>query len=74
MEIVARAVRAHGRASFFALCAGLDRVGIIVTFLAVLELVRRGRLAVTQSAAFDDIDLLPPEAAPHLVLAVADAS
>ncbi len=74
MEIVARAVRAHGRASFFALCADLDRVGIIVTFLAVLELVRRGRLAVAQSAAFDDIDLLPPEAAPHLVLAVADAS
>jgi segregation and condensation protein A len=74
MEIVARAVRTHGRASFFALCAELDRVGIIVTFLAVLELVRRGRLAVTQSAAFDDIDLLPPEAAPHLTTVGADAS
>ncbi|GAC1415801.1 MAG: segregation/condensation protein A [Candidatus Velthaea sp.] len=59
MEIVVRAVRTHGRASFFALVENLDRVGIIVTFLAVLELVRRGRLAFAQSNAFDDIELLP---------------
>lgn len=74
MEIVARAVRTHGRASFFALCGELDRVGIIVTFLAVLELVRRGRLAVAQSGAFEDIELLPPEAAPHETNRLADAS
>jgi segregation and condensation protein A len=65
MEFVARTVRTAGRASFFALCAELDRVGIIVTFLAVLELVRRGRLGFTQSAAFDDIELVPLDAAPH---------
>ena len=35
-----------------------------MTFLAVLELVRRGRIVVAQSAAFDDIDLLP--AAPEV--------
>lgn len=59
MEVVARAVRRDGKASFFALCAEQDRVGIIVTFLAVLELVRRGRLRVAQDAAFTDIELLP---------------
>ncbi len=59
MEVVARTVRRAGRASFFGLCANLDRVAIIVTFLAVLELVRRARLRVAQSAAFEDIELLP---------------
>jgi len=59
MELVARTVRTRGRASFFELCFGLDRGGIIVTFLAVLELVRRRRLAFAQSNAFADIELLP---------------
>jgi chromatin segregation and condensation protein Rec8/ScpA/Scc1 (kleisin family) len=53
------AVRAGGGVRFFALVERLDRAGIIVTFLAVLELVRRGRLAFAQVAAFDDIELLP---------------
>jgi chromatin segregation and condensation protein Rec8/ScpA/Scc1 (kleisin family) len=60
MDLVARAVRRDGRASIFGLCAGLDRVAIIVTFLAVLELVRRERIRVAQSTAFEDIELLPP--------------
>ena len=64
MELVARTVRLQGKASFFALCVEADRVTIIVTFLAVLELVRRGRFAVRQSAAFDDIDIVAVEAAP----------
>lgn len=59
MDLVARAVRRDGRSSFFALCAGLDRVAIIVTFLAVLELVRRERLRIAQDEAFGDIELLP---------------
>lgn len=59
MEVVARIVRRDGRASFFALCEGHDRVAIIVTFLAVLELVRRERLRVEQDTAFGDIALLP---------------
>jgi segregation and condensation protein A len=58
MDLVTRAVRRAGRASFFSLCAGLDRVAIIVTFLAVLELVRRERIHVAQDAAFGDIELL----------------
>jgi chromatin segregation and condensation protein Rec8/ScpA/Scc1 (kleisin family) len=57
-----RVVRTSGRAGFFALVAKLDRPGIIVTFLAVLELVRRGRIAFAQAAAFDDIELTPAAA------------
>lgn len=57
MEFVMRTIRASGRAGFFALVRNLDRSGIIVTFLAVLELVRRGRVGFTQSAAFGDIEL-----------------
>ncbi len=59
MESVMRTVRTNGSAGFFALVAELDRPAIIVTFLAVLELVRRGRLRFNQPAAFDDIELLP---------------
>lgn len=67
MEAVVRAIRRDGRASFFALCAGGDAATIIVTFLAVLELVRRGRVFVRQSDAFADIDVVPaaPQEAKH---------
>jgi segregation and condensation protein A len=58
MEYVMRTIRTAGAARFFALVEQLDRTGIIVTFLAVLELVRRGRIAYTQDAAFGDIELL----------------
>jgi segregation and condensation protein A len=57
MEYVMRTIRSTGRARFFALVETLDRAGIIVTFLAILELVRRGRIAFSQPAAFDDIEL-----------------
>jgi segregation and condensation protein A len=63
MDLVIKTMRREGRASFFALCANGDRFTIIVTFLAVLELVRRGRLVVTQNDALSDIDLLPAPAA-----------
>jgi segregation and condensation protein A len=63
MDIVWKTMRREGRASFFALVANGDRFTIIVTFLAVLELVRRGRILVAQNAAFDDIALLPAPAA-----------
>jgi segregation and condensation protein A len=58
MDLVMRAVRRQGKASFFGLCTGLDRLAIIVTFLAVLELVRRERIRVAQDEAFGDIELL----------------
>jgi segregation and condensation protein A len=58
MDVVMRAVRRLGTASFLDLCADLDRLAIIVTFLAVLELVRRERIRVAQSEPFGDIALL----------------
>jgi len=57
MDVVMRAVR-RGGASFRAMCAGFDRVAIIVTFLAILELVRRERIRIAQEHAFGDIELL----------------
>jgi segregation and condensation protein A len=59
MDVIVRTIRGEGRASFFTLCAGTDRFTIIVTFLAILELVRRGRVLVRQSDAFVDIDIVP---------------
>ncbi len=70
MDVVMRAVR-KAPTSFFALCALHDREGIVVTFLAVLELIRRGRIVVEQSAAFADITLAPapPAASEEMALA-----
>jgi segregation and condensation protein A len=59
MDLVSKTIRRDGRASFFELVSDGDRFTIIVTFLAVLELVRRGRVIVSQTAAFDDITLVP---------------
>jgi segregation and condensation protein A len=63
MEHVARIVRREGRATFFGLCAGLDRNGVIVTFLALLELVRRERVRIGQEESFSDIEILPMDSA-----------
>lgn len=38
-----------------------ERVGVIVSFLAMLELVKQGIVTVTQSEDFDDIDIEPIE-------------
>lgn len=60
MTYVLARVRA-GEASFFALCEALDKIAIIVTFLAILELIRRNRITVEQDTAFGDIRLLPAD-------------
>ena len=45
-----------GRLNFEALCADCqNRLEVVVTFLALLELIRRGRARVSQSALFDEI-------------------
>ena len=45
-----------GRMSFDALCEDCqNRLEVVVTFLAILELIRRGRARVSQSALFDEI-------------------
>ena len=64
MSHVLATIRRQGSALFSELCAELDRSGIIVTFLAILELVRRGRLGYEQPETFADIRLFAAVPAP----------
>jgi segregation and condensation protein A len=66
MDYIMRRVKEGGEVYFSGLCIelGMSRDVIIVTFLAILELIRRRRLAFEQPEAFDDIRLFPaPKAA-----------
>lgn len=64
MDYIMRRVRERGEVSFAALCheLGMTREVVIVTFLAVLELIRRHRIGFEQPDLFDDIRLLPAPA------------
>lgn len=66
MSYVMGAIRRDGTALFSSLVSQLDRSGIIVTFLAVLELIRRGRVGYDQPESFSDIRLfaIAPAAVP----------
>ena len=59
MDFIMRRVREQREVFFSALCKelGMTRESIVVTFLAILELVRRRRLSFDQQAPFDDIRL-----------------
>jgi segregation and condensation protein A len=61
MDYITRRVKERGEAYFSELCAelGMTRDVIIITFLAILELIRRHRVAFEQPEAFDDIRLFP---------------
>ena len=61
MDYISRSVKEHGEVYFSALCheLGMTREVIIVTFLAVLELVRRNRVEIEQPELFDDIRIFP---------------
>jgi segregation and condensation protein A len=61
MDYISRKIKDHGQLSFFELCheLGMTREVIIVTFLAILELVRRHRITFEQPDLEDDIMLLP---------------
>ncbi len=65
MDYIMRRIKERGEALFSELCTelGMTREIIIVTFLAILELIRRHRLSFEQPEAFDDIRLFPPKAA-----------
>ncbi len=70
MDYISRKIKEQGEVFFSALCQelGMTREVIIVTFLAILELVRRHRVAFEQADINDDIRLFPvphtPAAAP----------
>lgn len=61
MDYIMRRIKECGETSFCRLCGelGMTRDAIVVTFLAILELIRRRRLAFEQPEAFDDIRLFP---------------
>jgi segregation and condensation protein A len=61
MEYVVRRVRTDGTVNFSDLCRGLDREGVVVTFLAILELIRRLRITFRQNGPHDVLRLLPYE-------------
>ncbi|MGH7684042.1 MAG: segregation and condensation protein A, partial [Vulcanimicrobiaceae bacterium] len=66
MSHVLSAIRRDGSALFSQLCEQLDRSGIIATFLAILELIRRGRIGFEQPESFADIRVFA--AAPAAVI------
>ncbi|MGA8576943.1 MAG: segregation/condensation protein A [Candidatus Cybelea sp.] len=61
MDYIMRRIKESDEAYFSQICKelGMTRDVIVVTFLAILELVRRRRLAFEQPEAFDDIRLFP---------------
>jgi segregation and condensation protein A len=65
MDYIMRRIKERGEAQFSDLCEelGMTRDVIVVTFLAILELIRRHRVAFEQTEAFDDIRLFAMVAA-----------
>lgn len=59
MNYVLKIVRDRATIAFSELIAGCETLEIVVTFLAVLELIRARKIAYRQSALFEDIDLTP---------------
>jgi segregation and condensation protein A len=59
MDYIMRRIKESGEARFSELCdeLGMTRDVIVVTFLAILELIRRRRLAFEQDEPFNDIRL-----------------
>lgn len=48
----------HRHFSFRGLLAGAaDRMEVIVTFLGILELMKMGRIAISQKELFEDIEI-----------------
>ena len=62
MDYIMRQLRAKREVFFSALCTelGMTRESIILVFLAILELIRRRRIAYAQPRRLDDIRLFVP--------------
>ncbi|MBV8364725.1 MAG: segregation/condensation protein A [Candidatus Eremiobacteraeota bacterium] len=65
MDFIMLRIRQSGEALFSELCSGLGRESIIVTFLAILELIRRRRVDFEQAEAFEDIRIFRART-PHI--------
>jgi segregation and condensation protein A len=62
ITLIVDSIRQRGRSTFFSLIGKKkSRVDVIVMFLAVLELVKRRRVAATQEGLFHEIHLAPAD-------------
>ncbi|MEW6569341.1 MAG: segregation/condensation protein A [Chloroflexota bacterium] len=62
IRLIAAAIRARGKTTFRRLLRRVrSRIEVVVTFLAVLELVKQRKVAATQERLFGDIELTPAE-------------
>jgi len=60
ISLIARVLRQRGRASFFAFLNGArSRLDIVVTFLAILELIKQQIVQANQEKTFGEIELEP---------------
>ena len=68
MSYLMRQIKLNPQLNFFALITDCEALEVVVTFLAVLELVRAHKIVVMQPAPFADISLrpAPKESAIHL--------
>ena len=65
MDLILERTRDDGQVSFSHLfSANSPRGEVIVTFLALLELLRQHRIIVYQNAAFHEITILPSKEEP----------
>jgi segregation and condensation protein A len=61
VELISNSLLTASRLSFIALIHGKGRQHIVATFLAILEMLKRGRISIVQSELFDDIIITRPE-------------
>ncbi len=59
MNYVLKVVRDRSAITFGELIAGCEKLELVVTFLAVLELIRARKIIYRQTALFEDIELSP---------------
>ncbi len=60
MSLIARTVAEDGELSFFGLMSGCRaRMEVVVSFMALLELIKLGQVIVVQDENFSDIRILP---------------
>jgi segregation and condensation protein A len=63
IRLIVQTIRGEGRARFFTLIGRVrSRLEVVVSFLAVLELVKLKRVTASQTALFQDFDITPANA------------
>ncbi len=59
IQTIVEALRRNGATSFRTLAGSQSRLEMVITFLAMLELIKRSQIDVEQSGLFGDINLTP---------------